>query len=610
MTMCGITGVLRLAGHHPHTPGLPDVQAMTAAMSHRGPHGDGTWHNRHVVLGHRRLAVVDLTPAGAQPMTRDHLTLVYNGEIYNAPGLRRELLHHYQFRSTSDTEVLLRAWQRWGPAALDRLDGMYAFAIWDNHARRLHLVRDRLGIKPLYYHHGNQFLAFASEIDALLTCPQVPRRSNIDAVYSQLLCSSTLQVDRQRTLVAAVTALPPAIHLTITADGNRTARTYWHLPVNPDPPRPGPGPAQAAAELHDLLQDSVTSMLTADVPVAALLSGGLDSAAITALAAATGPITAITAHPTGPDGSADLHHARLLTDRQPDRITHHITSPTPTITVEDIDAVIDLAALADDPRHLAIAANYRTAHQLGFRAVLNGQGADEIMAGYVGLPTFTNHILNIHAPDPATIGTLPASRQAARLTPAVLDHRRAAHQQILDLHARLPGTPLERAHRLLVHTQLARVCQFEDLLSMRTGVECRLPYLNHRLVEWCFTHPFDTHLDPAVRQGKALLRAALSHALPPPLLSRPKQVFPHPDRNQLHRTLLALTSAHHDDLRADPLITHVFALPTRHELGDLRPTTLWLLLSLWRWHQRLHQPAIDPQHAAGPTRSPYEGNQP
>jgi asparagine synthase (glutamine-hydrolysing) len=565
---------------------------MTGALAHRGPHGEGHWSVPGVTLGHRRLAIVDLSDAGAQPMSHAGLTVTYNGELYNYQALRKQLAGGHRFTSTTDTEVVLAAWRRWGAGALDRFEGMYAFAIVDHHRRRLHLVRDRLGIKPLYYHHGQGFVVFASEVRALLHVPQVPREPDLDAWTRQLLCSSTLQVDREATLVRGVRALPAATCMTVDSDGHAGVDRYWCLPHGRSAAAPVPGRA-AATELHALLSASVAGMRMGDVGVASFLSGGLDSATITVTAAATAPITALTlayADPTtglvDPDDE-DLRHSRILAATHPAGIQHEVRTPPLTLRLADLDAVCDLAAISEDPRHIGILANYRAVADLGLRVVLNGQGADELMGGYVNLESFASHLLDVHHPHRGTITRLPGSRQAAALSAEVLRHRDQAHHDVLAFHQALPGPPLEAAHRLLVALQLSRIVQFEDHLAMAAGVEARFPFLDHRIAEWCFNRPFTDHLSPRTQQGKHLLRSAMTCVLPPELLNRPKQVFPHPDPAGLHRNLAALAAEHEDALRADALVTHLLDLPAPGQLPTLTPATLWLLLMMWRWHTAL-----------------------
>jgi asparagine synthase (glutamine-hydrolysing) len=585
---CGIAGIVHLTRDTTLADnGVDAVRRMTAALAHRGPHHAAVTDQPGVVLGHRRLAVTGLGPAGNQPMTRDHLTIVYNGETYNAPALRAELAPHYPFASATDTEVVLRAWQHWGTGALSRLHGMYAFAIWDARVGCLSLVRDRIGIKPLYYHRTDDMLLFASEIDALLASGRVPRRPDLDTLTRHLLCSSTLPIDRTRTPVADVRAVPPATCFTLHRDGRTQTTIYWQLPDTSTNPHLAT-PEQHADRLRELLAASVTDMLMGDVPVAAFLSGGLDSSAICALAITARPLTCLTVtyegDPDEPRG--DLHHSRRVAHHYRSRIRHHLTRIPVIPTLQDIDAVCDLAAIGDDPRHPAIWRNYQAVHQLGLRVVLNGQGADEILGGYVDRPEFIHHLLDVRHPDRPIERSLPAGRQLPGLSPDVLHHQRDIHAEVLAFHANLPGTPLERAHRLLLHTQLSRIVQFEDYLSMQASVEARFPFLDHRLIEWAFTVPFDTHIHAPTRRGKIHLAAAVRHELPADVIERPKSVFPFPDRPSVHAALAGIATDHGGALRDDALVNHLFAVPD--DPAQAPEAMLWPMLSLWRWHHKLN----------------------
>jgi asparagine synthase (glutamine-hydrolysing) len=600
---CGIAGVFHLSPLPPAgaSPRAAAVQRMTQTLAHRGPHGEGLWEGDGVILGHRRLAVTGLGEAGAQPMTRDHLTIVYNGEAYNAPALRAELAAHYNFTSHTDTEVVLRAWQHWGDGALDKLRGMYAFAVFDARTRHLALVRDRIGIKPLYYHHGDGFVIFASEIEALLASGHVPRRPDLDTLTRQLLCSTTLPADPTRTPVDPVLALPPATVMTLQPGPRPHTRTYWTLPHqihSPAAGRPSANRATRAGEFSELLDDSVSGMLMGDVTVAAFLSGGLDSSAITALATQHAPLPCVTTTytaPPSPEADDDLRHSRLLADQLSGRILHHVVTQPAAPTLDDLDEICDLAAIGDDPRHLAIWHNYRAVQDLGLRVVLNGQGADEIMGGYVGRPSTIRHLIDVKHPAYDTARTFAASRQIPGLSHDALALRDRAHQEILDLHASLPGDPVERAHRLLFTTQLTRVVQFEDFLGMRASVEARFPFLDHPLVEWAFTQPFATHIDAPARRGKMHLATAMRRHLPPALLSRPKAVFPFPNMRTLQASLAALVTEHRAELHNDPLVSSLFAIPS--DPASAGTETLWPLLTLWRWHHKLRATARTPAPA-------------
>jgi asparagine synthase (glutamine-hydrolysing) len=591
---CGIAGVLVLDRAAGPVPGERDVREVTAALAHRGPHAQATWTAPGVVLGHTRLAITGLGDAGNQPMTRDNLTITYNGEAYNHQALRRELERDYAFTSGTDTEAVLRAWDKWGPAALDRIDGMFALALWDARDRTLTMARDRAGIKPLYLCHGSGYILFASEVEAMLTCPLVPRDPDHDAIARHLLLSSALQPDPEATFITGIRALPPAATLTLHADGRRTERTWWTLPATP----PGPGPAQAdaAATLGALVHTVTGAMLTADVPVGILLSGGLDSASIAATAArhcAPGtPVTAITTTysdtTVGGDINAaaatDLQHARILAAAHPAAIRHEVITRSSAVTLDDIDQATDLAAGCQDPRHPAILGMYRAARQLGLRAVLNGQGADETMAGYAGRPDYTAALPG--SGYDLDTSALAAARQAPLLSAAVLAHRPAAHRELRDLCASLPGPPLEQFHRLLLRAQIPCVTRFEDYLAMQSGVEARLPYLDHRILEWAFSLPFAMHLQQG-HHGKAVLREAMRPWLPPALAARPKQPFPHPDRNLLRQSLAALATTAWPEMRADPLLHTLYTIPPEPEIASLTTQALWNLLATWRWHRKL-----------------------
>ncbi len=584
---CGIAGFLVHQCAPGPVPDRDDVAAMSAALSHRGPDAEGLWARDRVMFGHRRLSIVGLGETGAQPMTRDQLTITYNGELYNFRELREELATEFVFTSGTDTEVVLRAWQKWGPAALHRFCGMFAFVVYDHRTREMTLVRDRLGIKPLYFHAGPAAFVFASEVQGLLACSTVPRSPDLDTISHRLLCSSTLEVDPWRTAISDVRSLPAAMYLVVAADGTTTATTYWSLPHT------DPYARRSPTEFADLLTESVETMRVADVTVSAFLSGGLDSAAITALAARQDRVTAVTVAYGTSQMSGENHvndderFSRLLVEHLPGRIDHHIHVRPHQMTLDDIDAVCDFAAVCDDVRHIGILANYQAVRDLGLRVVLNGQGADETMGGYVGQPSFIANILDVADRDPNTIRRLPGSRQTPGLSPDVLSHQRFAHSDVLDFLHDQPGTILERIHRFLVATQIPRIVQFEDFLAMRASVEARFPFLDHRLVERCFAGPFEHHVHSEDRSGKTMLRAALRDILPGSVIARQKAVFPHPPDAVMRRELAMLARQHHESLRGDPLVTALFTLSATEDFSTWPVNRLWTVLSMWRWHQRL-----------------------
>ncbi|MHC4910926.1 MAG: asparagine synthase (glutamine-hydrolyzing), partial [Planctomycetota bacterium] len=278
--MCGIAGILDLKQR---PVARRDLVRMTDAIAHRGPDGEGHHTDGPLGLGHRRLAVLDLSAAGRQPMASEsgRYVLTYNGEIYNFADLRLELqtLGH-RFNSQTDTEVLLCAFEEWGESCIERLNGMFAFAIWDMKERSLLLVRDRYGIKPLYYHHDGNAFVFASEVKALLTHPDISTRVCSEAL-SEYFTFQNIFTDL--TLFDGVRLLPAGCTMRIDAKGRAPVqRRYWDYRF--DSSGFDMSAEDATAQVRYLFEQAVTRQLVADVPVGSYLSGGIDSGAITAVA--------------------------------------------------------------------------------------------------------------------------------------------------------------------------------------------------------------------------------------------------------------------------------------------------------------------------------------
>src|SRR5262249_23563684 len=288
--MCGIAGKLNFDPARPID--RERLEAMTAAIAHRGPDADGFYVSAGIGLGHRRLSIIDLA-TGDQPLANEDGTIwtVFNGEIYNFGEIRFDLERHgHRFRTHSDTEVIVHAYEQWGDRAVDRFRGMFAFALWDECNRRLLLVRDRLGVKPLYYSAGASGITFASEIKSILEDPDVPRGWSADAVDAYLALT---YVPCPQTVYRAVSKLPAA-HLLVAERGRVTVRPYWNLEFT------GDGDASREREylerLDELVTESVRLRLVSDVPLGAFLSGGIDSTAVVAAMATTssGPVVTTT----------------------------------------------------------------------------------------------------------------------------------------------------------------------------------------------------------------------------------------------------------------------------------------------------------------------------
>src|SRR5574337_558832 len=373
--MCGIAGVVRGDG------GVVEnalLRAMTTVLAHRGPDGEGLFLRGPVGFGHRRLAIIDLV-TGDQPMLNDDgsVCLIFNGEIYNFRELRRELeARGHRFRTRSDTEVVLRAYEAYGVDCLGRLRGMFAFAIWDQPRGRLFLARDRAGIKPLVYAWDGRRLLFASELKALLQDPSVPRELDWEGLRDYL---TFLYVPSPRTIFRGIRKLPPASYLVLDRDrGEPEVRRYWGLRFVPDH---GRDEAQWADELRAHLEDAVRSHLMSDVPIGAFLSGGMDSSTVAALMAQTAgsPIRTFSIGFDEADFN-ELGYARLLARRYGTQHYEFVVKP------DALEVLPRLAWQFDEPFADASAVpTYYVAKitREHVTVALSGDGGDEIFAGYL-----------------------------------------------------------------------------------------------------------------------------------------------------------------------------------------------------------------------------------
>ncbi|MFH8368372.1 asparagine synthase (glutamine-hydrolyzing) [Streptomyces sp. NPDC018031] len=562
--MCGITGWADFT----RGPGTPTevIRAMTDTLERRGPDAGGVWTGPHAALGHRRLSVIDLE-GGAQPMRTpergpDELpraVISYGGEVYNFRELRAELaLLGHTFTTSSDTEVVLRAYLEWGADLVHRLNGMYALAVWDTEREELLLVRDRLGVKPLYYAATGNGVVFGSEPKALLAHPGIRAEAGPEELCDALLFLRT----PGRVPFRGMRELPPGHRLRVR-HGRMAEERYWSLEARPHTDDLD----TTIATVRDLLDDIVPRQMVSDVPLCALLSGGLDSSTVTALAqrsrlAAGGPPLAtfsvdFTGHtenfrgdpirPT-PDGPYARQVARHVgSDHHPvvlDRA--RLTDPAVRRTVlRAWDLPFNFADL-DISLYLLFAAVREHA-----TVALSGEGADEIFGGYLWFSD----------PGARRAETFPWLKLGAHrgLDPRALfrpwftDHLDLAEYEA-DLYRtalaevpRLAGEdPADRRTRELSHLTLTRwlpiLLDKKDRMSMATGLEGRVPFCDHRLVEYLFNVPWA--MKTFTGEEKALLRAAAADLLPEPVLRRRKAAYPSIQDPAYDRALVAdLTAA-------------------------------------------------------------------
>lgn len=559
--ICGAAGDLR-----------PDhLDAMVAAIRPRGPDGEGIalFPDKQVGLGHARLAILDLSPAGHQPMAdaAGQVWIAYNGEVYNHLDLRRELDGKYTFRGHSDTETILYAYLEWGRDCVTRLNGMFAFAIWDGRSGEMWVVRDRFGIKPLYYSLAGGRLRFASEVRAVLADPDVPRDLDLEAVDSFLRLR---YVVHPRTLARAVKSLP-AGHQLVWRDGQTDISAYWTADWNG---RCVYSPDEARERFEQRMRTAVQRTLLSDVPVGVFLSGGLDSTVVTALAQGGrgNPISTFSVGFEGADDDAQAaaEVARLL------GCDHH----TFTCTTADFAMLPDVVQAADQPVGDSV---MLPIFQLAARArphvktVLTGEGADEILMGYAHQAQLLK--LSRMATILGFPGVAPLLSTAARLLPVRFWDRffnygtslgRAGVDRMLtlvaeigdasrrylnyaslfaaaDRHALYSGPLAAIAGRLAPAgldvtvlegkggSELRRLQSMEfqawlpdniltkqDSLSMANGLETRVPFLDTELVDEVLS--WDPTTFRAVATDKDVLRRLLAK-LAPELPRRPKSAF-------------------------------------------------------------------------------------
>ncbi|MGE5092894.1 MAG: asparagine synthase (glutamine-hydrolyzing) [Bacillota bacterium] len=556
--MCGIAGVLHLRGE---PVAHETLKRMTDAIAHRGPDGEGHWSEGPVGLGHRRLAIIDLSPGGRQPMlTPDgELAIVYNGEIYNFQELRAELqaLGH-RFTSSSDTEVLLHAYREWGPACLERLNGMFAFAVWERRRRRLFVARDRYGIKPLYYWTDGTRFAFASEIKAFFDLPGFRRDVCLPALHQYFTFQN---IFTDETLFDGVKLLPPG-HTIVVADGRVHAPApYWDYRFGIDALTMTED--ECVDELFSCFGGAAVRQLVSDVPVGSYLSGGMDSGSLTAIASShLGRIHSFTAgfDLTSASGIELGFDERLPAEMMAHRFkTEHYEV---VLHAGDMEQVMgDLIWHLEDLRVGQSYPNYYVARLASrfVKVVLSGAGGDELFGGYpwryyqvAGSRSADEYFRNYYA----FWQRLVPDEDKARLFQPDISRRLSGHSTFDVFRGVFDRHPLELEssedyinHSLYFEakTFLHGLLVVEDKVSMAHGLESRVPFLDDRLVEFAMRVPVRYKMEDSLLQGaideddivkrqrwrsssegKTVLRKAMARLIPREIAERRKQGFSGP----------------------------------------------------------------------------------
>ncbi|GAB3028895.1 N-acetylglutaminylglutamine amidotransferase [Bowmanella dokdonensis] len=533
--MCGIAGEISFSGR-----AAPNqVNNMLEMLQPRGPDGAGVWAQGNVCLGHRRLNIIDLSARGNQPMHDPHLglTIVFNGCIYNYKSLRQELekLGHHFF-STSDTEVVLKAYAQWQENCLQWFNGMFAFAIWQREDNTVFLARDRLGIKPLYYHQNDNGLRFSSTLPSLLKCTGVPTQINERALHHYMAFRAIIESD---TLFHDVHKLKPGHWMKVSQDGEVNIRRFWKLQSDPDDGERHEQDWQE--ELEKALFTSARRRLEADVPVGVLLSGGLDSSLVVGLLSELGQ-KQIHTFSIGFDNVAEQEGNEF---RYSDIIAEHYDTRHQKIFAEHSELLAQLRpcirAMSEPMVSHDVIGFYLLSREVSkhVKVVQSGQGADEVFAGYHWYPPM------LEASDEKAFQVYADAyfswdfeQLSKALAPRYREHNLAL-QYVQDYFKLCPAKlPVDKALLLdtavmLVDDPVKRV----DNMTMAFGLEARVPFLDHELVELAFRIPHRLKMKDG---GKYLLKQVARQIIPNQVIDRPKGYFPVPALRQMQGEYLDL----------------------------------------------------------------------
>jgi asparagine synthase (glutamine-hydrolysing) len=626
--MCGIAGALHF---NQASVEVERIQSMTNILTHRGPDDEGVHVFGPVGLGHRRLSIIDLSPAGKQPMTNEDKTLwvTFNGEIYNFVEMRQQLVKKgHRFQSATDTEVVLHAYEEWGIESLKRLNGMFAFGLWDGGKQRLWLARDRLGVKPLFYCHLPQCLLFGSEIKALLTDPRVDRTIDYEALAYYLALNYT---PAPFTLFARIRQLLPGHYLMVDPTGQVQDVKYWELVYREEEDR---GERAYTEEFSALLEDSVRLRLVSDVPFGVFLSGGVDSSCVAYWMSRhlNGPVKTFSIGFGEPSFDELTYARKVARSIGADHYEHIVTADAAAILPK-------LVWYAEEPTaDSSMVAVYYLAQETHphVKMVLSGDGADEILAGYETYQAYYVHRLYRFLPAwlrqkviRPLVNLLPMSDSKVswdfklrrfvagaefspedahatwrmifdgetrrRLISPVLDRPGAAADVFSLYRAAFAQTnarqPLNRmlyvdTRFYLPNDMLVKV----DRMTMAHGLEAREPFLDYRLVEFLAGVPPRFKLKHFLHK-KYLLKASMKGKLPDSVLWRKKQGFNVPNARWMKNDLKPFVMDHLSPTRiretgfldsrpVDDLLNDHFAnkADNSHQI--------WCLLTLVLWWQQ------------------------
>lgn len=609
--MCGIAGIIGLSS----TDVSVDLMNLfLKTQSHRGPDATGVWSENEVCLGHNRLSIIDLSDSANQPMMVDRLVMVYNGEVYNYLEIRKELeqLGH-QFKTQSDTEVILHAYSEWGQGCVNRFVGMWAFAIWDQTQNRLFASRDRFGIKPFHYIHKNGEFHFASEIKTLRVSPLFSNVLNLNQVARGLQMGWVCYQDE--TYFDCVKSLP-AGHSMVYEQGNLTISRYWEVPSYE---KADLNYTEKVDAFKELFLQSIKLHLRSDVPVASCLSGGIDSSSIVSSVSSLNPAASYNTFSIYYEGAGDVDErpfVKHVLQKYP-HITPHFYQPSDQDVADVFDHALyhcDLPATGSS--FLSQYFLMRLISQNGIKVVLDGQGADEYLGGYMHTyyRLIGSLLRSLNLPKAIQITSLVNQQVGSGLGQTIAHFGKSimaglmSEQELyrIEFNRYFPfmvnsgfvKEPFVLSYHgaskvdcflnnLLFHTSLPSLLHYEDRNSMAFSIESRVPFLDHRIVEFAFSLQDSDRIDGLVT--KRILRDSMKTIIPEAVFNRKdKKGFVTPGENKWLRGPLRYLT---DDLesRLPDFIDKRTASRVLTQYRDGRndqSALVWRLAVLCHWLQK------------------------
>ncbi|MCB0710740.1 MAG: asparagine synthase (glutamine-hydrolyzing) [Ignavibacteriae bacterium] len=635
--MCGIVGIYNYSQRQ-GVVSQEVLQKMTSAIHHRGPDDDGIYvsENRSVGLGFRRLSIIDLSEAGHQPMSNPEKTIwiTFNGEIYNHKELRHDLESKgYHYHSRTDTETILYAYQEYGLAFIEKLYGMFGIGIWDVRSEQLILIRDRLGVKPIYYTQQNGALYYASEIKALIEHPDISREMDNQGLYDYL---SFYITPPDQTLFSGINKLEAGHYLIVDKQGTVEKKQYWDIPDQTKgyDPQDLTSEEFCVRELRQLLRDSIRLRMLADVPFGVLLSGGVDSSLNVALMSEQmdRPVQTFSVGFKNLENHNELEHARFVAERF--QTNHH------EALIDEDDAVDFLERMVwhqdepnADPACVPMFFVSKLAREAGTIVVQVGEGADEEFSGYshyqqelryynqfYKLPQIFHRMVypiirSLKGDQPITeyvrrsaerdtpffygaIPTFGEIQKRSLLHSASLQNLNSSSRVSLKYFQQLDssahGVQVDHLRRMIYYDMKNRLAELllmrVDKMAMAVSVEARVPFLDHRIVEFAFRMPGNLKIKNGI--GKYILKKAAEGIIPNETIYRSKQGLNSPIAEWMRKGSLATYTK--DILNSSSLLKgslfnekYIQALYQKHVRGTANHSKqLWSLLILALWHKQ------------------------